>query len=109
MEASKLLCTRMFSRLRDNSKNSLKVLSACVECVLWSAHDLQTHSSTGDNKCTDILSDVFDKLKTSVKEWIALKDVIGGSVFGASVSSPGMSYVMSSTWKGKAELEVLAL
>ena len=102
VEASKLLCTRMFGKLKDNSKNSLKLLSASVECLLWSTHYLQVLS---EHNCEQTLSDVFDTLNKTLKTWIAVKDVIGGSVFGATVSS-SMSYLWSTTWKGKEELEV---
>ena len=103
LEAALLLCTRMFDKLRDNSQNSLKVLSACVECVLWTAYDLQIHSGSGDNNCKQILSNVFDTLSEELKKWIALKDVIGGSVFGSIVLS-SKDYLTS--WKGEEELEV---
>ena len=95
--SQKLLC-EIFSKLEETAEHSLELLVTSLKCVFKSASFLITVMSDNYNEAKKNIEHVFQGIHKAMKEWIAKPEVIGGSIFGGTVTTP--------KWKGKQELKV---
>ena len=80
----------------------MKLLRSTFSCALCAVENACSLCKGEDNIIDR--DEAIAKIRTLLKDWIASKEVIGGSVFGYSVQSY-FSRTRTS-WKGKEELKV---
>ena len=103
VKSSCRLCTKFADKLKSSEEDRVKLLGAafsCALCAIESARSVYKDEQGQDEKVK-----VLNSLKTTLKHWIALREVIGGSIFGSSVPSYLTRAHLS--WKGKQELKVM--
>ena len=76
----------------------MKLLRSAFYCALCAVEN--AHSSYEDKANSASCDEAIMKLRSLLKDWIADKKVIGGSVIGYTVHSD------SADWKGREELKV---
>jgi hypothetical protein len=102
------LCTKLSEKLKSSEENQVKVLRSAFSCFLCAIE--KAYSLREEKHGKAVPDKTIIKIRNLLKDWIADKKVIGGSVFGHSV--PRDSYSVSSftrsiaSWKGKEELKV---
>ena len=103
VKSSYQLCQKLAEKLKSCEEDHVKLLGTAFSCVLCAIESAQ--SIYKDEHGKDERAKVLNGLTLTLKGWIALREVIGGSVFGSSVPS----YLTRShlNWKGKQELKVL--
>ena len=103
IESTLHLCGKFSEKLRSSEKNQVKLLRGAFSCAL-SAIENACSLYNGEGGIIDHEKAII-KIRKVLKEWIAHKDVIGGSVFGSTVQSYFTRSNLS--WKGKEELKVI--
>ena len=103
VKSSCRLCTKFADKLKSSEEDRVKLLGAAFSCALCAIESAQ--SLYKDEQGQHEKDKVLNNLKTTLKGWIALREVIGGSVFGSSVPSYLTRAHLS--WKGKQELKVI--
>ena len=102
VKSSYRLCQKLAEKLKSSEEDLVKLLGAAFSCALCAIESAQSiyKGEHGKEERAKVLND----LTLTLKSWIALREVIGGSVFGYSVPS----YLTRSqlNWKGKQELKV---
>ena len=77
----------------------MTVFKASTILLLFALSRLNALCPDGEKSHKDKkMKEFFEKLKTTLWEWIANNDVIGGSLFGGNITMPH--------WKGDLELRV---
>ena len=99
VKSSLHLCAKLSKKLRSIEENRVKLLRSAFSCALCAIENL--YKGGGDKTDRD---KAVESIRELLKDWIAHREVIGGSVFGHSVQS----YFTRShaSWKGKEELKV---
>ena len=96
------LCTRFSEKLRSSEEKPVTLLRSSFSCALCAVENA-CKLCEGEGNIIN-RDEAIVKIRTLLKDWIANKEVIGGSVFGYSVQS---YFTRSRTsWKGKKELKV---
>ena len=103
VKSSVQLCTKFAEKLKSNEETEVRLLGAAFSCALCSIESAQ--SLYEDEQGQHEKAKVLNSLKTTLKCWIALREVIGGSMFGSSV--PSYLTRQRLNWKGKQELKVI--
>jgi hypothetical protein len=102
VESALHLCTRLSEKLTSCEENRVKLLRSTFSCALCAIENA-CRLCEGENNIID-RDAAIAKIRTLLKDWIANREVIGGSVFGYSVQS---YFTQTRTsWKGKQELKV---
>ena len=96
------LCTKLSKKLRSTEENQVKLLRSTFSCALCAIENAcNLYKGEGDKIDRDKAIVTIRKL---LKDWIADKEVIGGSIFGYTVQSYFTR--TRASWKGKEELKV---
>ena len=102
VESALRLCARLSERLKSSEEKHVKLLRTSFSCALCAVENA-CKLCEGEDNIID-RDEAIVKIRTLLKDWIANREVIGGSVFGYSVQS---YFTRSRTsWKGKEELKV---
>ena len=96
VDASLLLYRRQ-SAILKSSEHHVTVFKASIALLLFALSRLNALCPDDEKSHKDKkMKEAFEKLKTTLWEWIANHGVIGGSLFGGTISH----------WKGDLELQV---
>jgi hypothetical protein len=96
------LCTKLSEKLKSSEENQVKLLRSTFSCALCAIENACSLYKDEDNVIDRDAA--IAKIRTLLKDWIASKEVIGGSIFGYNVQS---YFTRTRTsWKGKEELKV---
>ena len=68
----------------NTSKNVKTSINSTISLILHIVYKIR-RTEDQSKECASLIEDIEGKIKMMLKEWIILKDVIGGSFFGFSV------------------------
>ena len=86
--------------LKSCTPHYVEVLKASISLILFALAQLK--ALCPNEEADKIIKEDFARLKGTLGEWVADREVIGGSLFGGYVSTK----YYSGGWKPKGELEV---